>query len=120
MPYKVTHLTTKPNASVPDLIDWAKTVPQSEIDHLADAAGRTPHEVVSQVYGPAPNTQALISKTTTFEDDGLTRRTELIFASEEIYRSTTLSGTAHPTFNHLRNLYIDQFNVQIQKIEEVI
>ena len=114
MPYKVTHLTTKPNASVPDLIDWAKTVPQSEIDHLADTAGRTPHEVVSQVYVPAQN------KTTTFENDGLTRRTELIWESEEIYRSTTPSGIANPTFNHLRNLYIDQFNVQIQIIEEVI
>lgn len=120
MPYKVTYLFTKPDASVPDFRDWIKTVPSTVLDPFPSAAGRRPGEVMKEVQSQLESAPGFVSRIATTESDGLTIRTEFIWETEEDWRTAEAKGQVESLSKYLRDLYTNTFNIQIQKIEESI
>lgn len=86
MPYKITNITIKASAEVPDFDEWLARVDTSEL--LADIVddGKSAQEVISESVATFSNPEnGFISSSSRVSDDGLTWTWESIWESKEAF-----------------------------------
>ena len=123
MPYKITSVTTKPNVSTPNFDEWLLTVPESAIAAFPDAVGKTPVQVIQESVAALDNPAVgFISQGSVPDEDDLVWTWESIWNSKEDWsNAVTASSFTAPNVetagSFLRNLYLSENNITVEKFE---
>lgn len=112
MRYKVTNITTKSSADVPDFDEWLSQQDALLLSEFPECAGKTPSQVIQEsmaVYSDP--SRGFISSSSRVSDDGLSWTWETIWESKEAFKNS---------INKTNNIELDVAVVDKETGESVV